>query len=88
MCTMIATKTRVTGAAKAAHGWITVDEASIGFDHATHAWSDHALRIDFMSSTAPGVARVAVEMDFASGKLLLARLEEVIAAAERSGMTD
>lgn len=86
MCTNIATKTRIVGSAKAASGWITVDEASIGYDHATHAWLDHALRLDF-TSTAPNSDRVAVELDLASGRALLARLEEVIAAAERSGVT-
>jgi hypothetical protein len=84
MCTNIATKTRVAGSAKTASGWIAVDEAYVGFDHATHAWVDHAVRIDF-TGAADGVA---VELDLASGKALLSRLSEVIAEAERSGVAD
>jgi hypothetical protein len=84
MCTNIATKTRVAGSAKTASGWIAVDEAYVGFDHATHAWVDHAVRIDFSGAGET----VAVELDLASGKALLSRLSEVIAEAERSGVAD
>jgi hypothetical protein len=86
MCTNIATKTRIAGSAKTASGWTAIDEAYVGFDHATHAWVDHAVRIDF-TSTSSGDG-VAVEMDLASGKALLAQLGEVIAAAEQSGVAD
>ena len=82
MCTNIATKTRIAGSATSASGWTRVDEAYVGFDHATHAWVDHAVRIDF-SGAGDGVA---VELDLASGKALLAQLGEVIAEAERSGV--
>jgi uncharacterized protein DUF6295 len=85
MCTNIATKTRIVGSAKTASGWIKVDEASLGFDHATHAWLEHAVRLDFTSSTS-GSDRVAVELDLESGRALLRRLEEVIAAADASGV--
>jgi hypothetical protein len=85
MCTNIATKTRIVGSAKTASGWVSVDEASLGFDHATHAWLEHAVRLDFTSS-APGSDRVAVELDLESGRALLRRLEEVIAAADASGV--
>lgn len=85
MCTNIATKTRIVGSAKTGSGWIAVDEASIGFDHATHAWLDHALRLDF-TSTAADSDRVAVELDLESGRALLRTLERVIAAAEQSGV--
>ena len=88
MCTMIGVRTRIAGSAKAGNGWGEVDEASISYDHATHAWSDHALRLDFMNSAAPMADRVAVELDLASAKAFLADLGEVIRAAERSGITD
>lgn len=83
MCTNIATKTRIAGSAKTIAGWVAVDEALVGFDHATHAWVEHAVRIDF---TARSGESTAIEMDLASGKALLARLQDVIAAAERSGV--
>jgi hypothetical protein len=85
MCTNIATKTPVTGSAKTASGWIRVNEAAMSFDHATHAWLDHALRIDFLDTSNESADRVAVELDLESGRALLRRLEEVIKAAE---MTD
>ena len=84
MCTNIATRTSVTGSAKLPGGWGRIDEATVGFDHATHAWVDHAVRIDFYARGASD--GVAVEMDLASGKALLRELADVIAAAERSGV--
>ena len=86
MCTMIAATARVTGSAKSTHGWVGVDEATISYDHATHLWSEHALRLDLVRAGAPSDERVAIELDLASGRALLARLQEVIAAAERSGV--
>ena len=83
MCTNIATKTQIAGSAKTAGGWIAVDEAIVGFDHAAHAWVEHAVRLDFTSASSE---TVAVEMDLASGKALLSRLQDVIAAAEQSGI--
>ena len=83
MCTNIATKTRIAGSAKTASGWVSVDEAIVTFDHATHAWVEHALRLDFTSACGDVAA---VEIDLKSGKALLARLSEAIAAAEQSGL--
>ena len=81
MCTNIATKTRVTGAAKTPSGWISVTEATVGFDHATHAWMEHALRIDFVGSDS-----AAVELDLASARSLRDRLDQVITEAEAAGV--
>ena len=83
MCTNIATKTRIAGSAKTASGWMAVDEAIVGFDHATHAWVEHAVRLDFTGASSESVA---IEMDLASGKALVARLQDVISEAERSGI--
>lgn len=84
MCTNIATRTAVSGSATIGGGWSPVTEATIGFDHATHLWREHAVRLDFVN--AEGGERVAVELDLASGKALFERLREVIDAAERSGV--
>lgn len=86
MCTMIAARVPVAGSARSAEGWTKVAEATISYDHATHVWSEHALRIDFFERGAPSAQRVAIELDLASGRSLIRRLEEVIAAAEQSGM--
>lgn len=84
MCTNIATKTPVTGSAKTVRGWSRVNEATLSFDHATHLWTEHALRMDFVGSGDSD--RVAVELDLGSAKALLGRLAEIVDAAERSGV--
>jgi len=83
MCTNIATRTAVNGSATTGAGWSPVSEATIGFDHATHLWREHAVRLDFVNASG---GRVALELDLASGRALLDRLREVIAEAERSGV--
>jgi len=85
MCTNIATKTKITGSAKSGEGWNRVDEATIGYDHATHTWVEHTVRLDFWDSRRPDADHIAVELDLASGRALLQRLEEVLDAAEHSG---
>ena len=87
MCTEIATSTPIAGSARTARGWVAVNEAIVTFDHATHAWADHAVRLDFMSAGDPAADHVAVELDLASGRALLTHLQEVIAAADRSGVS-
>jgi hypothetical protein len=84
MCTNIVAKTAVTGSAKSGAGWTRVDEAIVGYDHATHAWVEHSVRLDFCDTHRPDAEHVAVELDLASGRELLKRLAEVIGAAERS----
>ena len=88
MCTMISTKTPITGSAKGAAGWFPVSQANVGFDHATHAPLDHALLLDFVNPDLGASARVAVELDLASGKALVAQLQAAIAAAEQSGLAE
>lgn len=81
MCTNIATTARIMGSAKTASGWVHVNEATIAFDHASHAWLDHALRIDFV-----GADTAAVELDLASARSLRDRLDQVIREAEAAGV--
>jgi hypothetical protein len=86
VCTQIATRIPVTGSAKTGARWAAVNEAIVTYDHATHAWVDHAVRLDFADRDDRAAGTVAVELDLASGRALLAQLAEVIAAAERSGV--
>jgi Family of unknown function (DUF6295) len=88
MCTMISMQTAVTGSGKGATGWFPISLASIGYDHATHSQFDHALLLDFVNPDLGVGARVAVEMDIASGKALVAQLQAAIAEAEGSGFTE
>jgi Family of unknown function (DUF6295) len=88
MCTMIAMQTRVTGSGKGAAGWFPVIQANVGYDHATHGQFDHALLLDFVNPELGAGARVAVELDIASGKALVAQIQAAIEAAEQSGVAE
>ena len=86
MCTMIASKTPVTGGAKGAQGWFPVSQAIVGYDHTTFLRDEHALLLDFVNPGIGPGARVAGELDIASGKALVAHLQAAIEAAEQSGV--
>ena len=88
MCTMIAVSTPVRGSAKGTAGWFNLTQANVGYDHATHGQLDHALLLDFVNPDLGLGARVAVELDIASGKALVAQLEAAIEAAEESGVAE
>jgi hypothetical protein len=88
VCTNICVTAGIAGSGKGAAGWFPVSQANVGYDHPTHAPFEHALLLDFVNpSLGPG-ARVAVEMNLASGKALLAKLEAAIAQAEASGVAE
>ena len=82
MCTMIAASTAVTGAGKAGDRWFPLTRATVGYDHATHSEEEHALLLDFTNYEVGVDARVALELDLASGRALVAQLQQAIAAAE------
>jgi hypothetical protein len=88
MCTQIAMKAAINGAGKGTAGWFPVTEATIGFDHPSHADAEHSLLLDFMNPVLGPTSRVALEMDIASGRALIAQLEAAIEAAETSGVTE
>jgi hypothetical protein len=88
MCTMISLQTAVSGSGKGTGGWFPLSQANVGYDHATHSQLDHALLLDFVNPQLGASARVAVEMDLASGKALVAQLQAAIAEAERSGFSE
>ena len=86
MCTYIGHTVAVSGAGKGASGWFRLTEAVVGYDHPSHAGDDHAILLDFTNRDAGVSARVAVELDLASGRALLEGLAETIRAAEASGL--
>ena len=63
------------------------NQATVAFDHATHSGAEHALLLDFANYDLGTGARVALEMDLASGKALLEQLRIAIEAAEATGLT-
>lgn len=82
MCTNIVERTAITGAGKGTDGWFRVKNALVSYDHPIHLTDEHALNIDFIES--PSGARVAVEMDAASGRALAAAIMEAIRRAEEA----
>ena len=78
----------VNGSGKGAAGWFPISRANVGYDHATHSQLDHALLLDFVNPDLGAGARVALEMDIASGKALIAQLQAAIDEAEYLGYTD
>ena len=88
MCTMIQMRTAVSGGGKGAQGWFPVTQANVGFDHSTYVRQEHALLLDFVNPALDPSARVAVELDIASGKALIAQLQAAIDAAEQSGFAE
>lgn len=88
MCTMIAMHADIRGVGKGAEGWFPVKGAVVGFDHPSHADADHALLLDFVNADLGPGARIAVEMDLASGRALIAQLQAAIEAAETSGVDE
>lgn len=85
MCTMIAVSAQVTGAGKGDDGWFPITQATVGYDHATHSGTEHALLLDFTNYELGVASRVAVELDLTSGRVLIAQLQSAIEAAEASG---
>ena len=88
MCTMIQMRTAVTGGGKGAQGWFPVTQANVGYDHTSYMRQEHALLLDFVNPDLDPGARVAVELDIASGKALVAQLQAAIEAAETSGFPE
>jgi hypothetical protein len=86
MCTGISHTATIAGAGKGARGWFPVTQATVGFDHATQPGPEHALLLDFANYDLGTEARVALEMDIASGRVLLDQLRLAIEAAEATGL--
>ena len=86
MCTHLTTTSTVHGSGNRGSGWIPVKEVSVGYDHATQGDAEHALLLDFTNYKLGVHARVAVELDLASGRTLLAMLQTIITQADASGL--
>ncbi|MDA8310056.1 MAG: DUF6295 family protein [Actinomycetota bacterium] len=82
MCTMIAVSAPVKGTGKGPGGWFPITQATIGYDHATHSGTEHALLLDFTNYELGVDARVALELDLRSGRSLVSQLQSAIEAAE------
>jgi len=83
---MIAVTRAISGVGKAQDGWFPITQATVAFDHATHSSEEHALLIDFVNYGIGTGARLALELDLASGEALVAQLQSAIEAARASGV--
>jgi hypothetical protein len=88
VCTCIAERTVITGSGKGAHGWFPVSQAVVGFDHPFHAPFGHAVLLDFLNPELGVESRVGVEMNIASAKALIEKLQAAVAAAELTGVAE
>jgi len=88
MCTQISMRTAVNGGGKGATGWFPVTHANVGYDHTSYLRQEHALLLDFVNPSLGAGARIALELNIASGKALVQTLQAAIEAAEQSGVTE
>lgn len=88
MCTSINHSQAIHGTGKGVKGWFPLTQATVAYDHATHNGAEHALLLDFANYDLGTDARVAVELDLASGRSLLEKLQATIEAAEAAGLRD
>ena len=70
MCTHVTLTLPVTGSAKGPHGWFRATDASVYFDHPSHALADHTLNVDIRRPADGPAARVALELTADSARAL------------------
>jgi len=79
MCTYYTERIDVAGSGKGATGWFPLASASVYYDHPVHAQYEHTVNIDFLNPAKGPGARVAVELDPAAARALVAALTDVLA---------
>ncbi len=85
MCTMIAQQVAIDGSGKGTAGWFKVQQASVSYDHPYQMPLEYALNIDFVNEALGPGARVAVELNETSARMLVATINAVLAQAEAGG---
>lgn len=85
MCTMIAQKVKINGSGKGNHGWFTLQQANVSYDHPFDAPYEHALNIDFVNESQGPSARVAVELSESAARELVHTILSVLDQAEAGG---
>ena len=82
MCTYVTETLPVVGSAKGATGWFRATDASVYFDHPTHALADHTLNIDVRRPADGPAARVAIELTAESARTLAETILRVLDGQE------
>lgn len=85
MCTMIAMQEKITGSGKAGGAWVKVDTISVSYDHPFDMPLEYTLNLDFTHQAGGPGARVAVELDAASARVLVEVIQKVMRQAEAGG---
>jgi hypothetical protein len=85
MCTMIATQIPAAGCGKAGNGWYPLGQINVSYDHPFEAAFEHALNLDFVNEALGPGARVAVELDVATARRLVAAITAVLEKADQGG---
>ncbi len=85
MCTMIVRQTAINGSGKGTSGWFGLCQVNVSYDHPFDAPMEHALNIDFVNEALGPGARVAVELDVASARVLVDTILTVLAQADAGG---
>jgi hypothetical protein len=78
MCTYVTETLAVTGSAKGPDGWIRVTDATVYFDHPSHALADHTLNVDLRRPVDGPGARVAVELTAESARSLAQAILQIL----------
>ena len=80
MCTYVTETFPVSGSAKGATGWIRVTDATVYYDHPTHALAEHTLNIDLRRPADGVAARLGVELAADSARALAETILAVLDA--------
>ena len=78
MCSGQVISKPVTGSAKGAIGWFSLNEAHASYDHAFHAPTEDALVLSFLDTRRGPSARVAVELSEQSARDLVTMIEAAL----------
>jgi hypothetical protein len=84
MCSDITETAAITGSAKGAAGWVTVDTATVYFDHPHASALEHTLNIDFLNRKEGMARSVAVELSAESALVLVEKIVSALRAGEEA----
>lgn len=78
MCTYVTETLQIRGSAKGPQGWFRATDASVYFDHPTHALADHTLNVDVRRPADGTAQRVALELTVDSARQLAETILRVL----------
>lgn len=82
MCTYVTETLTISGSAKGPQGWFRATDASVYFDHPTHALAEHTLNVDVRRPVDGTGQRVALELTAESARKLAETILHVLDGQE------